>query len=207
MQFLRPKQDSFYVLFNSLGTDLQRISVLFASLAKDFKNFDSYAKRACAIEKDADEKTHQIIDELNQSFITPFDREDVYTLAHELDDIVDLTENVIRDICLYNFHEPIANMKEFAELFQEDADLIIRMLGALEKMKSDSELQRLKIGIHNNEDRGDALFAEGMKNLFRNEKDPIAIIKRKDVFEGMEMISDKYQDVSNIIEGIIIKHG
>jgi uncharacterized protein len=202
-----PKQDVFFTLFNGMGDDVRRISDLFAELAQNFKNLDTYAKRACAIEKDGDTKTHQIIEELNVSFITPFDREDVYCLAHKLDDVVDLTEDVIRDIHLYALHEPVAPMKEFSKLYVHNARLITEMLSALPRMKITPELRAVKIKIHDNEDRGDALFADAIKKLFKEEKDPIEIIKRKDVIEGMEMISDKYQDVSNIIESIIIKHG
>src|SRR5438128_1860436 len=101
MNFFLPKQSVFFDDLNQLNRHLQSIVRLFADFAQNFNSFETYAQKAKAIEHDGDAKTHEIIDKLNKTFITPIDREDIYLLSHQLDDIIDLVENVIHNIKLY----------------------------------------------------------------------------------------------------------
>lgn len=200
-----PKQNIFFELFLGTKKDMEDISALFCKFADEFNNFKKFAEGAHAIERNADEKTHRIIEELNTTFITPFDREDVYELAHELDDIIDLIEDVIRNVYLYGMDKRMPAMQSFAKLIAEDTAELGTMIQLLSEMKHTPELLKAKIKIHNLEDDGDIIYEEAIAALFREERDPITLIKMKDILEQMEMIADKFQSVSDLIEGIVIK--
>src|SRR5437870_884047 len=116
MNFFLPKQSVFFDDLNLLNSHLQRIVKLFAQFAAEFKDFDVYAKKAKEIEHDGDAKTHEIIDNLNKTFITPIDREDIYLLSHQLDDIIDLVENVINNIKLYGITSKFRGLDEFVPI-------------------------------------------------------------------------------------------
>lgn len=202
---LMPKQDIFFEFFLGAGKDLRELSALFLKFADSFDDHKGYAERAHTIERDADEKTHRVIEELNTSFITPFDREDVYMLAHELDDIIDLLEDVILHIHMYRVKKKISALPQFAAIISEGANDLYEMLTILSHMKNTPDLKEAKIKIHHIEDRGDILFEEAVTKLFSEETDAIELVKVKDVLEKVEMVVDKMQEVSDLIEGIIIK--
>lgn len=205
MGFFLPKQFVFFDLLEEVSSDLKKMAALFTEFASHFNNFSHYSHRAKKIEREADKKTHQIIDKLNKTFITPFDREDIYLLAHELDDIIDLIENVIHNVELYQITEKVAAIDEFAPLIKEAAEYLEKILCCLRNQKYTPTLMELKIKIHELEDKGDTAFCKGISFLFNKEKDPITVIKLKDILESLENIMDKYQTVSDIIEGLIVK--
>lgn len=205
MRFLLPKQSVFFELFSAVGTDLLKISVTLKEFSGDFHDFKKYAECAEKIEHEADIKTHEIIDQLNTSFVTPFDREDVYLLAHELDGIIDRIEDVITQVYWYGFERPIAAFKPFAALIDEAATHITKMLAELPHLKHNAALRKAKVRIHDLEDEADKLFYEAIHALFTGNSDPIDIIKTKDILEELEDVMDLCQEVSNLIEGIVIK--
>jgi hypothetical protein len=205
MKFFKPKKPDFFILFQEVSQNLTAIAALFQEFTKDFNHFESYAQKAKNIEHSADEKTHHIVERLNKTFITPFDREDIYLLAHELDDIVDLTENAIHNIYLYNITKKNPAMDEFAPLITQGAAYTEKLIACMEEQKCSPELSEAKIAIHELEDKGDIIFAAAIARLFGEEKDPITVIKEKDILECLENIVDKYQKVSDIIESILVK--
>ncbi|MFA6353584.1 MAG: DUF47 family protein [Candidatus Paceibacterota bacterium] len=205
MKFFKPKSSEFFNLFKEVGNDLSNISTLLVRFSKEFKDFERYAQEAKKIEHLADQKTYQIVDLLNKTFITPFDREDIYLLAHELDDIIDLTENVVHYIYLYEITNKISSFEEFSDLIKQGAVNTEKLIVCLEKQKCTPELYQIKKFMHDLEDRGDEAFAKAISQLFKKEKDPIIIMKEKEILECLENILDKYQKVSDIIEGILVK--
>jgi len=204
MRFL-PKQSQFFTLFKGVSSDLQDIAAVFRDFSANFDDFEGYAQKAKDIEHNADHKIHDIVDALNKTFITPFDREDIYTLASNLDDIVDLIENVIQNVYLFNIKGKIPTLEAFTPLISAGADTIEEMMECLEKQKYSEELANAKIRMHQLEDQGDDLFHAAIKDLFSNHHDPIEVIKLKDILGRLEKIMDKYQKVGDIIEGIIVK--
>jgi hypothetical protein len=205
MKFLMPKQKIFFDHFYGISEDLKRISALFCELSERFSDFENFAVKAKKIEHDADEKSHAITDLLNKTFITPFDREDIYVLANELDDIVDLIENVIHNIYLYEITEKDTVIEGFADLMRQAANTLDSMIKELAKQKNTEAFQKAKIHIHELEDKGDNLFIKALSALFKSGKDPIFVIKMKDILEAMENTMDKFQKVGDILEGIIVK--
>lgn len=205
MGFFLPKQVAFFDLMIQVSDSLIDMVELLDEFNKDFKDFEKYSVRAKEIESQADQKTHEIIDQLNKTFITPIDREDIYLLAHELDDIVDLVESVIQNVRLYNVTNKIDAFGEFVPVIKEAGYCLKELLLAFQKQKYNEELLNVKIKIHNLEDKGDAIFAKAISKLFTEEKDPINVIKFKDILENMENTMDKFQKVADIIEGILVK--
>lgn len=199
------KKSEFFVRFHETHQHLKEVCALLSEFSAKFEHSEEYAKKAKEIENRADTSTHQIIDTLNKLFITPFDREDIYLLAHEFDDIIDLIENVTKKIHLYGLKEQMDFFPKFALLIEQGAVALGEMLTHLEKMEHSSKLVEVKISIHKLEDEGDALFDTHMQQLFSQEENPILLLKKKEILEGLEDVMDKYQKISNIIEGIIVK--
>jgi hypothetical protein len=185
--------------------DVEEMSTLFSTLSAMFTDFESFLAKAHVIEKRADETAHQIVAALNTSFITPFDREDIHHLAHEMDEIIDRIEEIVRNVHLYHLTSRVDSMKEFADCIQRATGHLAVMLGQLEHKKYTQGLTDEKIQIHEIEDEADVLFEQAMQRLFANTPDPLQVIKIKDMLEQMEMVVDKYRHVANLIESILIK--
>lgn len=205
MKFFLPKENKFFTLFKNLNVTQQEIALLLKEFADRFSDADEYQRRAKDIEHTADSITHEIIDTLNRTFITPFDREDIYLLTNELDDIVDLIENVINNIHIYDIREKREYFDRFAETIVEASKSLDQLMEQFKNLKKTDLLLKSKIRIHELEDRGDAIFTSALSTLFKTEKDPITLIKWKDILEDLEAVMDKYQKVSDIIESIIVK--
>ena len=207
MKFFFPKQPIFFDLFLKLHGHLQEIALLFQEFSVEFNNFEEFSVRAKDIEHKADMVAHDIINALNTTFITPIDREDVYLLAHELDDIIDLVENAIHNVALYGIQSKKAVVSEFARLIVEASFEVGKLIEHLSRQKYTSEFNSIVVKIHGLEDQGDFAFQRAIQELFEKERDPLTVIKWKDIIEELENVMDKYQRVSDIIEGIIVKMG
>lgn len=203
---LFPRTSAFSTHFRSLAQDVVVITRLLA------EHFDAPAhiveakERAQEIEKHADTSTQAAIHLLNTSFITPFDREDIHYFVHELDDIVDLSEDILKNIYLYGFVEKNGACKKFATLLVE-ASLVLQELieKYLDPPRYNDTVKELKQKLHNIEDEGDGVFANAIQDLFESERDPIELIKRKEIIEMLEDLTDQCRSVGNIIENIILK--
>jgi predicted phosphate transport protein (TIGR00153 family) len=208
MKFLLPKEPAFYEHFKEMSVCLTDIVDIFQDFSANFRDFETYYQRAKDVEHQADSIAHRIINLLNQSFITPFDREDIYRLVHELDDIIDLLENAIHNIYVYDLGERRHFVAEFAPLIKE-ASLSLNALikETFETQKYSDSIWKLICVIHDLEDKGDLTYENALRQLFTREPDPIQVIKWKDVLDTLEYIMDVFQKVSNTIEGIVVKSG
>ena len=207
LSFLTPKQPVFFQLLNSLGEDVSKISLLFKEFVDSPENFrkaGEYAQKATEIEHQADELTREITAKLNRTFVTPLDREDIFSLTQELDDIVDEIENVIKNISIYKIQEREQFIVDFSRVFIESEGCIIKLIQSLNKQTYTPEIRDLIRKIHESEDEGDRIFLKTLGYLFEK-KDPVSIIIWKDILEDLEKISDKFQDASVTIEGVFVK--
>ena len=160
-------------------------------------------KRIKAIEHECDDLTHSISTKLNTSFITPFDREDIYMLSGALDDVVDLIDDSARAMVMYDVRESTPHARHFADVIQRMAvelHEIVSMLG-----KPSGITPRL-VELHRLENEGDETYHNAIAELFRNTTDPLTVIKWKDIYEKLEATIDRCENVANIIESMIIKH-
>ena len=205
MNLLFPKQPIFAEHFREISTHITTIAQVFCEYAQTFDRHAEYRTRASDIEHAADRVTYGIIKELNESFITPFDREDIYLLANRLDDIVDTLENVFITINLYRLTTKRPFVDDFARLIvdaSEELQKLIHEVFSANKLTKDS--QQHIVRIHELEGEADGVYERELGKLFE-EINPIEIMKWRDILENLENTMDELRKVSNIIEGIMIK--
>jgi len=206
MKFFLPKEPAFAQHFNELSHCLSEITEVFCEFSKNFQSSAQYWEKAKQIEQKADQITHNVIKLLNQCFITPFDREDIYQLVHEIDDIIDLLENAIHNVYLYNLKEKKYFFDDFASYAREATERLNLLVAEIFKsQKYTPYIGELIRSIHELEDKGDLAYARSLQELFTEERDPVNIIKWKDILFILETIMDVYQRVSNTVEGIVVK--
>jgi predicted phosphate transport protein (TIGR00153 family) len=206
MKFLLPKEPAFAENFKLMSECLTEITAVFREFVANYRDFDHYWHRCKEIEHKADNVTHEIINLLNKSFITPFDREDIYQLSHEFDDVIDLLENTVHNIYLYEVPVKKSFVDDFAVLIGKASIALNTLITELFKhRKYTDSIWKLICEIHNLEDEGDLIYHRELRSLLNGEKDPILVIKWKDILTNLERIMDVYQNISNTVEGIIVK--
>lgn len=201
---LLPKEEKYYDLFNRVASNITGGAQLLQKLFDDFERRAAYADQIKKLEHDCDDLTHDIVKRLNQTFITPFDREDIHALASSLDDVLDDIDSVARRVILYRLDRPTEDAHKMAEVMSRIAASLERAVLALEK---DSEtVVKECIEIHSLENIGDTYHHDAVDRLFSQETDPIQIIKLKEIYEKMERCIDKAEDVANVLEAIVLKN-
>ncbi|MGB9835368.1 MAG: DUF47 domain-containing protein [Candidatus Saccharicenans sp.] len=206
MKFLLPKEPAFAQHFSDLTSCLSEITEVFCEFSRNFDHSAQYWEKAKQVEHKADHVAHEIIKLLNQCFITPFDREDIYKLVHEIDDIIDLIENAIHNVYLYGLNDKRGFIDEFAVFSREATEKLNKLVAEIFKsQKYTQHIAELIRSIHDLEDKGDVVYARSLQKLFQEEKDPVSIMKWKDILFILETIMDVYQRVSNTVEGIVVK--
>ncbi len=208
MKFLLPTEPVFYEHFQELSRCLSKIASVFQKFAAEYRDFETHWRKARDVANEADTIALRVIALLNQSFITPFDREDIYRLVHEIDDIIDLQERTIHNVFLYGLADKKDFVNEFAQFTLDAADKLNALIKeCFTKQKYTDTIWQLICDIHDLEDKGDAAYEKGLRKLFQEEADPIIVIKWKDILYTLEHIMDVYQKVSNTIESIVVKNG
>jgi hypothetical protein len=180
-----------------------------------FKNFsligkfdDESAQRMGDIEHEGDDITHEIIFKLNLTFITPFDREDIHSLASELDDVVDMLYTITKRLRLYKLNVVNENLIKFSEIMEKSINSLGKAINGLRHSKNQKPILQACIEINNYENLGDQLRDAVVGELINNPSaDPIMVMKWKEIFEGTETILDICEDIANIIESILVKQG
>ncbi len=201
---LLPREEKYFDLFNQLAAYVTEGANKLQQLFTDFDNRVKYADEIKEIEHQCDEITHDIVKRLNQTFITPIDREDIHALASGLDDVVDAIDYTARRVILYRVERPTGHALKMT-------DVLVRLVATLESAVNalgndgDKVLQDC-ITIHTLENEGDSYHHEAVGNLFAKENDPITIIKLKEIYEKMERTIDKCEDVANVLEAIVLKN-
>lgn len=201
---LLPKEEKYFDMFNNMASHLTEGALLLQKLFSDFERHGEYADRIKDIEHTCDEITHDIVIRLNQTFITPIDREDIHALAGQLDDVIDYIEYVARRTVLFR----IDKTSTYA---QRLTDVVVRMVTTLEQAvvalgrHGDTVMQKC-VELHGLENEGDTIHHEAVENLFDNEHDPIRLLKWKELYEALEETIDKCEDASNTLEAIVLKN-
>ena len=201
---LIPKEEQYFDLFVQMTLYIgDAARELRQMLADERQNYSEYSQRIKRLEHACDELTHTISTKLNKSFITPFDREDIYLMSSALDDIVDLIDDAARAIIIFDIGEIRDYANDFAGVIERMADQLREIVATLQKPKNIT--QRL-VEIHRLENDGDDIYHAAVAELFHEERDPLTVIKWKEVYEKLEAAVDRCENVANIIESVIIKH-
>ncbi|HEX8557657.1 MAG TPA: DUF47 family protein [Pyrinomonadaceae bacterium] len=201
---LIPKEEQYFGLFRQMTSHIyDAASRLAEMLADKHGDFPAHLKRIKDIEHACDELTHSISKKLNTSFITPFDREDIYLLSGALDDIVDLIDDAARAIVMYNVRETTDFARQFGDVIQRMAVQLHEVVSTLERPAG---IAPRLVEIHRLENEGDDLYHEAIGDLFRGDPEPLRVIRWKDIYDKLEATVDRCEQAANIIESVIIKH-
>jgi predicted phosphate transport protein (TIGR00153 family) len=198
----RPVDSSFYDLFSASANHLVVGAALLSEMLSDGNAREDIARRMRDAEHAADETTHDIVRRVNSTFVTPFDREDIYALASALDDVMDMMDEAVDLVLLYEVTTLPPETMEQVEVLQRCAELTAAAMPSLESMKS---LDEFWIEINRLENAGDKSFRRILANLFSGEYDALEVLKLKDVVESLEGAIDAFEKVANIVEQIAVK--
>ena len=199
-----PKEEQYFSFFAQMTSYISDAArVLVEILSDKSGEYGEHAKRIKAIEHSCDDLAHSISTKLNKSFITPFDREDIYMLASALDDIVDLIDDAARALVMYDVHETTPHARQFADVIQSMAIQLHEIVSMLSRPVG---INPRLVEVHALENKGDDIYHTAIAELFHNATDPLYVIKWKEIYEKLEAAVDRCENVANIIEGVIIKH-
>jgi uncharacterized protein len=208
LKIFMPKNRVFYELFEKVANNVAKMG----STLKDVVAEPSFDKRAALItqledlEHANDELTHNIFTELGRNFITPFDREDIHYLATSLDDIADYIYAAGKKINFYRVNPNDTGMQKFAELIEQGAEQVKIAVVELRDMKNMRNITEALVKINSIENQADDIFDFSIEKLFDTEPDAKEVIKKREIYQVMEIVTDKCEDASNVIESIIIKY-
>jgi hypothetical protein len=200
---LVPRDREFFDLFEEAGGNILRAAGLLEEMLADFPERNELARDILICEQDGDRITHDILQRLNQTFVTPIDREDIHELSSALDDVVDYTEEVADYLGLYKIEAPMAQAQDLAKVLHAAARQIAE---AMPRLRGFEDISRHTVEINRLENDGDRIVREAIASLFGTGIDPMVVIRWKDIFERLEEAIDATEDVANILEGIVIKN-
>ena len=198
-----PKEREFFDLFEEAGANIVRAAGLLERMVEDWPDHGALARDVVVCEQEGDRITHDIIQRLNATFVTPIDREDIYALASGLDDIVDWIEEVADFFSLYRIEAPMAQAQQQARILNLACQEVAH---AIPRLRTFGDIHHFTVEINRYENEGDRVVREALASLFEAGIDPMLVIRWKDIFERLEDAIDATEKVSNILEGITIKN-
>ena len=208
LKIFLPKDRVFYQLFEVVAEELVKMGVAL----KEAVNEPDFEKRAALIKKIEDmehvndDHTHHIFTELSRNFITPFDREDIHSLATSLDDIADYIYASAKKINFYRVNPNDIGIQKFADLICLGCVQVHKAVTELRNMKNMRQITDALVAINSIENQGDDIFDMSIERLFATEPDAKEVIKKREIYQIMEVVTDKCEDAANVIESIIIKY-
>lgn len=208
MKVFMPKDKIFFSLFEQVGETVAKMGKLMREVAYE-PDFDKRAiliGQAEDLEHINDDYTHKIFTELGRNFITPFDREDIHYLATALDDIVDYTYYSAKKINFYNVDPKEPGIRKLAELIEEGCEQVKNAVVELRNMRNMRRITDALVKVNSIENHADDIFDVSVHRLFEQEPDAKEIIKKREIYQAMETVTDKCEDAGNVIESIIIKY-
>jgi predicted phosphate transport protein (TIGR00153 family) len=200
---LFPREESFFDLFNQTATNVLEAARMLRDLLDDYRDVDARTGAIKTLESKGDDLIHTIIDRLNRTFVTPLDREDIYDLAKQLDNVLDWIEAAAARLPVYRIAQPTDRARELAHIIVSVAEAIVDAVRNLTKFdRIDGSLQE----IHRLENLADHVQRNAVADLFNNARDAIEVIKWKEIYDTLEEATDQGEDVANVLEGIKTKH-
>lgn len=201
-----PRDTSFFDFFEQHSALTLESAKQFATIAHTGANIGAAARRIKEIEHEADVVTHRCVEALHKTFITPIERGDIYRLISRMDDVVDLVEATSERIALYELTVMTDELRSLADVLVQQCEQIRPALQGLRDMKNAEPVLRACLQINKLENDSDDILRAALAKLFREERDPIAIIKWKEIYENVESATDRCEDVANTVEGIVLEN-
>ena len=199
---LVPRDTKFFDMFADMAGNITEGAVLLKAILDDFQNVEVRVQQLKDLEHKGDDMTHSILVKLNSTFITPFDREDIHHLASSLDDVLDFVNAAATRLVMYKIYQPPPTSAELAGLIVLQSEELARGVSLLEK---NGEVLRHCEEVNRLEDEADHVSRRAIASLFDTEKDPIQLIKVKELYEILEVATDKAEDAANVLETIFLK--
>jgi hypothetical protein len=202
-QVFVPKDREFFDLFEEAARNGVRAAELLEEMLEGFPESAHLAREILLCEQEGDRVTHDIFTRLNQTFVTPIDREDIIELAKALDDVTDLTEEVADYLVLYKIEAPMDQAQRLATILRDAAR---QVAAAMPRMRSFEDISHFTVEIHRLENEGDRLSREAVASLFDTGVDPMVVIRWKDIFERLEEAIDATETVADVLQAVVIKN-
>jgi uncharacterized protein len=202
-QVFAPRDREFFDLFEEAGANIARAADLLDQMLASWPDRRELHRDILVCEQNGDRITHDIIHRLNQTFVTPIEREDILELASALDDIIDFTEEVADYLGLYRIEAPMEQAQRLAHILVQATRQVAE---ALPRMRGFRDLSHYTVEINRLENEGDRVTREAMASLFEGGIDPMVVIRWKDLYERLEQAIDACEHVANVLEGITIKN-
>ena len=200
---LVPRDRAFFDLFNEAGQNTLRAAKLLQQMLNNWPDEEGLAREILLAEQEGDRITHDLVNRVNSTFVTPIDGEDIYSLAKEVDDIVDYTEETADFMGLYRIEAPMEQSLALADVLVKSCEQLAQALAHLRGFKN---LERYWIEIHRLENDGDRLYRDAVASLFANGIDPMVVIRWRDIFLRLERAIDATETAASTLEGIVIKN-
>ena len=200
---LIPREERFYDDFTAMAQQIRHGAQLLDEMLQPDRPVWDKADEIKEVEHKCDFLTHEIIQRLNRTFVTPFDREDIHTLARSLDDVMDAIDASATILRLYQIDAVRPGARELAHLVRQSAEQVVAAIQALEKRKGVAERA---VEINRLENEADRAHQAAVQSLFKDERDAVEIIKWKEIFDFLEQATDRCEDVANVLEGVVVKH-
>ena len=201
-----PREGKFFDLFNAHAERIVEGARELAAMMSRFDELESHAQRIDGAERAADKITHETITLLHRTFITPFDREQIHGLITAMDDILDLIQDVAESVVLYDVQETTPEAKQLAEICQFSCDRVKQAVALLTNLKDPQAILKSCEEIDRLESDADRVMRSAVSKLFREESDLKQVMKLRVIYDLLESITDRCEDVANVIEGIVIEN-
>jgi hypothetical protein len=202
-EILVPRDRQYFDLFDEAASNALRAAEMLENMLRSFPEHGDLARDILLCEQEGDRITHDIIRRLNETFVTPIDREDILALASAFDDVVDYTEEVADYLGLYKIEAPMTQAQQLSRVLR---DACRQLVAAMPRLRGFNDMSHYIIEVHRLENDGDRITRDAMAALFDNGVDPMMVIRWKDIFERLEQAIDATEHVANILEGIVIKN-
>ena len=200
-----PKDHNFFDLFEKQVLCAVDAANYFKELMRKGSIDETATQKMGAIEHQGDEATHAIIEQLNKTFITPFDREDIYRLAKEMDDVIDMITTIVSRMKVYKLTGANKDLVEFSNVIQDSVNGVACAVRGMRDMKHSKSVNEACVEINRLENVGDSMRDKVLAELFEREKDPIAVIKWKEIYQDAETVLDICEDVAHVVDSILVK--
>ena len=203
---LLPREEDFFGLFERHAALTVEGAKEMLRLVQGGANVRALAARIKEIEHETDVITHSCVERLHKSFITPFDRDDIHRLITRMDDVMDYIESAAAAVMLYELADMTVPARELAAVLMRATESLAIAVGGLRNLKQSETILSACIEVNRLENEGDEILRSALAELFRAAKDPLLVLKWKEVYEALENATDRCEDVANVIEGVVLEH-
>ncbi len=203
---LIPREEIFFTLFEDSARNMVKTAKGLKDLIDNWNNVEARVAEITELEHEGDSITHQIMAQLNRTFVTPFDREDIALLAHTMDDITDFIHAAADAMLIYKIDQPSQRAKELADVIMQGAFEVEKAIGLLRNRSGLKNIPEHCVELNRLENMADRIYRAALAELFEDTADLARVIKWREIYDHMESATDRCEDVANVLEGVALKH-